>query len=314
MLKVIERYNEVICMEDINPFRVISMAENTPASNPIFESQDGGIWAAAVDDMLDSHRRDPGAYHKFPFTLNFQHLGADAKQTAPVDLMTYVQNNILNALNIPQEFYNMTLQSQAVGPALKLFENSWNSIPMNYNILLQKLGDVICKIRGLTPAKISLVPITFADDMERKSVIAQLVSSNSIARSELLNLFDFDYKDQLRKKLEEDRLAAEIQEEEQKKQQIKQVAKTSLFGAQQGGGVPGSPGENVSTGGNPHDVLTQATEIAQQLQQADSGTRRSELQKIKGQSETLWSAVKAKLEELDRGVQSSALKQSKGQQ
>lgn len=320
MLKVLERYNEVICFEDINPFRVISMADNTPASNPIFESQDGGAWAAAVDNMLDAHTRDPASYHKFPFSLNFQHLGGDAKNLTPVELINFAQSNILNALNIPQEFYNMTLQTQAVGPALRLFENSWSSIPDNYNILLQKIGDVVCKIRGLTPAKFTLLPITFADDMERKSVIGQLVSSNSIARSEFLKLYGFEYKDQIRKKLEEEQASAEIQEEEQKKQQLKQLTSTSIFGQPGQPGGPGmppaTPGENVGNGqgSNPQDILRQAQEIAQQLQAMDGPGRRTELQKIKAQSETLWSSVKSQLQQMDQGVKSDALKQSKQQQ
>lgn len=309
MLKVIERFNEVICYEDINPFRVIAMDPGTNPSNPIFGNTNAGGWGAAVDDMIRDHRRDPGAYHKFPFALAYQQLGGDGKNLAPVELMQMAQNNILNALNIPQELYSMTLTTQAVGPALRLFENSWSSVVDNYNRLIQHWGDVIGKIRGLAPAKFSLMKSTFADDMERKSVIAQLASSNAIARSEILKLYNIDYKEQIRKKMEEDLMAQELQEEEAAKQQIKAISKSSIFGQQQGGqmgmamlgGAAASPGDSVGSGhgSTPQDILQQASEIAQQLFPMDGSQRRAELQKIKGQNETMWSAVKGQLQQMD---------------
>lgn len=324
MLKVLERFNEVICYEDINPFRVIAMTANANPGNPILNNQNGGAWSAAVDHMINQHRKDPGSYYKFPFPMEFQQLGGQGKNLAPVELIAAAQNNILNALNIPQELYAMTLQSQAVGPALRLFENSWSCVVDAYNKLLQQIGDVIGKIKGLAPAKITLLPITFADDMERKSVIGQLVSSNSIARSEFLKLYDYDFKDQLRKKMQEDQDMKEIQEEEQERQEIRKANSASIFNQQgaQGGGGGGAPGAaggmgqadySASQGSSPQEILAQAQEIAQQLQPNDGPTRRQELQKIKAQNETLWSAVKSQLEQMDSGAKSEGLKASKQQ-
>ena len=331
MLKVLERFNEAICFEDINPFRVIAMDAGTAPSNPILGNQNSGLWVAAVDNMINEHRRDPGSYHKFPFPINYQQLGGDGKNLAPVDLMLQAQNNILNALNIPQELYTMTLQVQAVGPALRLFENSWSCVVDNYNSLLQHWADVIGKTRGLPPAKVTLLSSTFADDLERKSVIGQLVSSNSIARSEFLKLYNLDYKDQLRKKMQEDIDAQELQEEEAERQELKRSAQASVFNQQQGGqqgaaqmggqsggaagGGMGGPGENVGSGAgmSPQDILQQAQEIAQQLQPMDGAGRRKELQKIKGQNETLWASVKGQLQQMDSGAKSQGLQQSKQQ-
>lgn len=328
MLKVLERFNEAICFEDINPFRVIAMDPGTNPSNPILGNMNASSWTAAVDDMINDHRRDPGSYHKFPFPLSFQQLGGDGKNLAPVELMTLAQNNILNALNVPQELYTMNLQTQAAGPALRLFENSWSTVVDNYNRLLQHWGDVIAKIRGLAPAKFSLMPTTLADDMEKKTMIAQLVSSNSISRSELLKIYNMDFKDQLRKKMQEDLDAQELQEEEMQKQQIKASQKASVFNQQQGGqmgaaqmggqsgAMPASPSQGVGSGqgAKPQDILQQAQEIAQQLFPMDGGQRRQELQSIKSQNETLWSAVKGQLQQMDSKGKSDGLKQAKGGQ
>jgi hypothetical protein len=308
MLQTLKKYNEVICYEDIAPFRVISMStENNSAANPILH-QNGAVWSATVDEMISQHRQDPGAYHKFPFPINYQQLGGEGKNLAPVEMMENYKNNILNALNIPVELFQMTLKSEAAGPALRLFENSWNVIPTNYNHLLDHLGDVIGKILSLPKAKISLIPITFSDDIERKSVIGQLVSANAIARSELLNLYNFDYEDQLRKKNDEDRVAKEIQTEEQKRQQIQQSSEASIFNQQQ------QQGSAAGGGVTPQDALQKAQQIAQQLFPLDGAQRREKLQEIKGQDQELYANVKAQLDQMTSQARSQGLSSSKQQQ
>jgi hypothetical protein len=37
-----------------------------------------------VSEMIEDHRKDPGAYHTFPFPINYQQLGGEGKNLAPV--------------------------------------------------------------------------------------------------------------------------------------------------------------------------------------------------------------------------------------
>jgi hypothetical protein len=306
MLQTLKKYNEVICYEDIAPFRVISMSpESNSAANPILH-QNGGIWAASVDEMIDEHRKDPGAYHKFPFPINYQQLGGEGKNLAPVELMENYKNNILNALDIPVELFQMSLKAEAAGPALRLFENSWNVIPNNYNVLLNHLADVIGKILSLPKAKVGLIPISFSDDIERKSVIGQLVSANAIARSELLNLYNFDYEDQLRKKTEEDRIAKDLQIEEQEKDEFAQLNNVNIYDVMSANQPQGAAGPAT-----PQDALQQAQDIAQQLFPLDGAQRRSKLQEIKATDQALYATVKSQLEQMTSQARSQGLEQSK---
>ena len=317
MLQTLKRYNEVICFEDIAPFRVISMGDSSnPAANPLL-NQNGAVWTNAVDNMIEEHRRDPGSYHKFAFPLNYQQLGGEGTKLAPVDMMEHAKNSILNALDVPVEMFQMTFQQQAAGPMLRMFENAWSVVPSNYNILLEHMGNVIGNILGLPKAKISLIPITFSDDMDRKSVISQLVSANAIARSELLKLYNFDYEDQVRKKMQEDRVTQEIQQEEQEKDQIAQATQQSLMQMLQGGqqGQPGQPGQQAGGGGGgtPQDALEKAQQIAQQLFPMDGAQRRSQLQQIKGQDQDLYAQVKSQLEQMTSQSKSQGLQGAKQQ-
>ena len=318
MLQTLKRYNEVICFEDIAPFRVISMGEgNNPAANP-FLNQSGSVWSGAVDSMIEEHRRDPGSYHKFPFPINYQQLGGEGTKLAPVEMMEHAKNGILNALDVPVEMFQMTFQQQAAGPMLRMFENAWSIIPSNYNILLNHMGEVLSNIMGLPKAKISLIPITFSDDIERKGVIGQLVSANAIARSELLKLYNFDYEDQVRKKLQEDRIAQDVQTEEQEKQQLAQATQANVMQMFQGGQQqPGAPGGMPAGGGGgpvtPQDALVQAQQLAQQLFPMDGAQRRAQLQQIKAQDQDLYAQVKAQLDQLGSQAKSQGLQGAKQQ-
>lgn len=302
MLKVLERYNQALMFEDIVPFRVFAMADaaSNPQQNNIL-AQNGAQWQAAIQRMIQERRLDPGSYHMFPFTLNYQQLGADGKQLAPTELTQSVITNLLNALNIPQELYTMTLATQAMGPALRLFENSWSFMIDVYNQMLNQWADVISKINGLPKAKVNLMPVTLSDDIERKSIIGQLVSANAIARSELLNMYGFDYREQVRKKMEEDRTLKELQQEEATKEQLRQMAQSGPQGTQGGGGS------------TPQDVLENAQQIAQQLFPLDPHERRAKLQEIKASDQTLYSAVKQALEEMTNEARSGGVDQAKQQ-
>jgi hypothetical protein len=265
--------------------------------------------------MIEEHRRDPGSYHKFPFSINYQQLGGEGTKLAPTEMMEYAKNGILNALDVPVEMFQMTFQQTAAGPMLRMFENAWSVIPSNYNMLLNHMGEVLGNIMGLPKAKISLIPITFSDDMERKSVIGQLVSANAIARSELLKLYNFDYEDQIRKKLEEDRIAQDVQTEEQEKQQLAQATQANLMQMLQGqqqqqpGGAPAGGGGNMT----PQDALAQAQQLAQQLFPMDGAQRRSQLQQIKAQDQDLYAQVKAQLDQLGSQAKSQGLQGAKQQ-
>jgi len=312
MLQVLRRFNEVICFEDINPFRVFSMAngENSQA-NPIL-NQSSKVWSGAIDDMITEHRLDPGAYHRFPFALNYQQLGGEGNKLAPVEMINAAVQNILNALNIPQELYTMNFQHRnSVGPALRLFENSWSCLVDNYNRLLNHWGEVIGKIKNLADAKIGLIQVSISDDMERKSIVSQLVSANAIAKSEMLSLYGFDFKEQIRKKMQEDKDQQDIQKEEQEKEQIAASSQASVFGQQQQG--QGGQQSYSTQGSTPGDILAQAQEIAQRLEPMDGAQRRQELQTIKAQSGDLYAQVKIQLEQITAQRRKQGVQQGKQQ-
>lgn len=290
MAKVIERQSEAIALEDIVPFRIFSFAAgpNDRDASPVI-NQSGAAWRSAVEEMIEDHRRDPAGYHIFPFPVNEQRMGGDGQRYLPVEVQNRYHQNILNALNIPMELYQMNLQAQAIGPALRLFENSYSHLVSAYNDFLQKWADVISKIEGLESAKVRLSPISMADNIERKQIIMNLASANAVAKSTLLETINLKYEEELRKRIEEEVAEQEIVQEEQRKQEVKNMTSVSIFGAN---------GQQQVT---PQDQLAQAQEKAQELVELSAqspGNARKELQAIKAQDQQFYALVKQQMEEI----------------
>ena len=273
-------------MEDIHPLRIIRPAVAGQEDNP-FAQHTGLFFQQTIQQLIENHRKDPEGYiiSPFPIALERYASGIDPQQKINELIIS-----ILNALNVPNEFFTMNLQTQVLGPALRLFENSWSILVAAYNKILQKIADVIRYLLRLPPCTVELTPVTLSDDLERKSVIAQLASANAIARGELLRLYGFDFEDQLKKQIEEQR----VQEELLKKEEQRRILEEQ--------NIPVSPGELTQATVGPQDILNQATQIAMQLLPLDAVGRRQQLQQIKATDETLYAAVKQKLEELDRSA------------
>jgi hypothetical protein len=309
----VKRFNEVIMQRDINPFCLFSMvSDNSPTASPVF-NQNGGVWKAAIQEMIEDHRRDPGSFQFFPFPVNYQQLGGEANKLAPTDLMNGYKANILGALNIPQELFNMNLALQVIGPALRLFENSWSIVPDSLNQVLQHLADTFSKMYGMEAVKVKMLATTISDDMERKALINNLVQGNAIAKSTLLETVNLSYEDQIRKKMQEDKMVQDLQTEEAEKAKLEQAGEASVFNQQQQTGPDGQPNQYDTSGQTPGDVLGQAQQIAQQLFPLDGAQRRSELQKIKSTNQTLYAAVKEDIDQMTQQGKSQGLQASKQQ-
>jgi len=311
--QTVKRFNEVIMYEHIVPFNLFSMAsDNSPASSPVF-NQNGGVWKSAIEEMVLAHKRDPGSYQTFPFPVNFQQLGGQGKELAPVELMQQYKSDILGNYNIPQELYNMNFATaNAPAPMLRLFENAWSIIPDSLNEVLQHIADIVSKIYGYEKIKVSMLASTISDDIEKKSIINSLVQANVLAKSTLTEIYGINYMDQVRKKIKEDDETSRIQREEQEKSEIEQSTEANVLNQPSAQTAPGQPAASYNTAGsNPNDVLQQAQEIAQKLLPLEAGQIRTELQTIKSTNPTLYAAVKTALGELRASGKSQGNQQIK---
>ena len=188
----------------------------------------------------------------------------------------------------------------------------------------------VSKLKNWENLKGRLQPVTMADDVEKKHIQLQLAAGQQISRQTALAPFGINFRDEIKRVLEEEQYTQEqmarFQEEMSQKQQLQQTFAQGAQGMQPGmqpgmpgqpqpgmpgqpqpGMQPGMPGQPMPAGGapppggggvTPDDMMLQAEQMAQQLLGMPYEMRKSELLKIKKSNETLHALIISKMESI----------------
>jgi hypothetical protein len=259
-VQVLHRYNEAIALDYVIPFRVITPVAQKGAAGDVNDpvlSINMGSFASRVATMIANRRRDPARWNVLPFPIEYQALGGDATQLAPKDLIEQGLNTLLAAIGVPINLYNGDITMQTAGPGMRLFEANWAHLVHNLNRFLGKLVDKIAQVMSWEPVRCRLQRVTHADDLNKQMAYLQLMMGGQISKTTGLGSIDLDFLEEQRRKLEEDRLAAEGQAKEQKKMeqqaQMDEMAQPPDPSQQQASQAPGvQPGVGgAPAGGDP---------------------------------------------------------------
>lgn len=252
-IQVLKRYNEAFALDYIMPFRVITpVAGGTSReADPLLQINMAGF-QSKVFNMWREHRRDPTAMFALPFPVQMDMLGAEGRELAPTDLIDKATDEFLNALGVPAQMYRGDLQWQAMPAALRLFERTWVSLVEEMNGFINWTFKRVSDLQNWENLKGRLQPVTYADDLEKKQMQLQLAAGNQISKQTAFAPFGINYRDEIRRQLEEQKYMMEqqqrFQEEEQQKDQLQS---TIQQGAQQPQpGAPPVPGQ-PQPGGQP---------------------------------------------------------------
>jgi len=337
-IQVLKRYNEAIALDYIIPFRVITpKAGGTTEGDPLLHLN-LSKFQGNVRNMLQIHRKDPTTFHFLPFPIELESLGADGQSLAPTDLLDKATDEFLNAQGVPAELYRGTLQWQAMPVALRLFERTWVHLVYGYNGFLNWILQKVAEARSWEQITARLQPVTMADDLEKKQIQLQLASGQQISRQTALAPFGINFREEVRKMIQEEDFSqeemAKAQERAQQKTQLQGTMQAGAMGQQidpqtgqpvqvdpntgqpmpPGGVPPGQPGMPPpqpmpsATMGNqqnmtPQDLQQQAESMAYQLLAMPHELRRSELSKIKKANDTLHALVIGKINEIRQNAQ-----------
>lgn len=255
-VQVLHRYNEAIALDYVIPFRVITPQAQKGASgdvnDPVLSINLGGF-ASRVNAMLNARRRDPARWNILPFPIEYQALGGDATQLAPMDLLKYGMDTLLASAGVPVDLFMGSLTTQAAAPALRLFEANWAALVHHMNRFLGKLVDKIAQVMSWEPVRCRLQRVTHADDLNKQMAYLQLMMGGQISKTTGLASLDLDFLEEQRRKLEEERLAAEGTAKEQKKMEQQATMDEMAQPQQPAAGNPsmGGPGMQPGIGGAP---------------------------------------------------------------
>lgn len=214
-LQVLHRYNESIALDYVVPFRLITPVPGNPGTgaDAVMNQDLSGSFSRRVLHMLAHRRRDPASWHVLPFPVNYQVLGGEARQLAPHELIAQATENLLNGIGMPVELYRGTLQLQAAPASLRLFEASMSSLPRNFNRLLRFLVQRISHFMSWESVSVKVSRVTHADDLQRQQTKLQLMMGGQVSPSTGLRSVGLDYREEIRRTLDDQRFAAEQQAE-----------------------------------------------------------------------------------------------------
>ena len=336
-IQVLKRFNEAIALDYIMPMRVITPVPGTSKEADPLLHMNLSQFQARVLSMLRHHRKDPASVHMLPFPVQMDMLGADGSKLAPIELIDKATDEFLNAQGVVAELYRGTLQWQAMPVALRLFERTWIHMVNAFNRLLNWIFDKVSRLNNWENLRGRLQPVTLADDLEKKQIQLQLAAGQQISRQTAWAPFNINFRDEIKRMLQEEEYSqeemAKFQEQQQQKQQLQGTMMQGAIGQpQQQPGQPGQPqqapagqpaagqpqpgqsqpgmpgaGGEANYAPDPHmtpeDLLAKAENISYQLLGTPYETRRSELLKIKRANSTLHALVISKMKELRQSAQ-----------
>lgn len=331
-LQVLQRYNEAIAMDYVVPFRVITPESRQGPGGEINDplmSMGMGTFRAQVEAMLNMRRRDPARWNVLPTPLQYQALGGDAKELAPRDLIELGESTLLSAIGVPVDFYRGSLTMQTAPAALRLFQAFWAPLVHGLNRFLAHTTDKVGQIMGWEPVVCRLKRVTHADDLNRQMAKLQLMMGGQTSRTSGLASVDMDFEEEERRKIEEEKIVAELQEDAQEDleqaavmsemSQPQDPAAAGADGAPPGAGAPpaagapptGSAVQQFMAGQpllpnqptTPVEMDSMAETIAAEALSLPDSQRQSFLIKLKKEDNIIHSLVSAKIEEIRNNAQ-----------
>lgn len=237
-VQVLHRYNEALAIDYIVPFRLLTPATSTSnVADPLLH-QNLGMTKGQVMEMVAEHRRDPATWHFLPFPLQYEALGAEGMQMATHELVDSGNDELLNGMGVPADFYKGTLQLQAAPTALRLFQQTWPQIPAAYTGWLTWALRQIATIKNWDPAAAHMQPVTLADDLEKKQILLQLSAAREVSKTTAFGPFGIDFREEQKRIYDEMRQQAELERDFQQDEAERAQMEEQLAAIEQAGAMP----------------------------------------------------------------------------
>ena len=282
-----------------------------------------------------------------PVPVQYQLLGGEAKQLAPVELMEWHETQILSDMGIPQEFRQTNFQVVAPSMGLRMFERQWIHLAKSINKFVRWGADQVANAHKIEQMTCALDMTSFVEDDMNKQVLLQWMSAGLISKSKVLKRFGVDFDEDLKERIREQEQENELLLAQQNNQQNAEMVSSVLppagsigLGQAQGNiqamqaaaeGQPMGPegpvapmapagppmgggalpfNEGASQSASIEDLFAQSQQIAEQLYTAPHAVRVQELDKLKKTNPVLHAAVKQALADRKQQVASEAVMQS----
>ena len=354
-LQHLDKFNEAVTMDYIAPTRLLSpQPQNLKAGvdDPNRMPMSGAVFRSFMQESLKKVKENPTTWIISPVPVQYQMLGGEAKQLAPVDLMEWYTTQILADMGIPQEFRQTTFQVVAPSMGMRMFERQWIHFAKGLNRFVHWAADCIQTAEHFEKMDASIDVTSFVEDDMNKQVLLGLMQGGLISKTNILRRLGIEYDDDVKQRIQEQKTeqdaAMEMQQDQQDQEMVQSVippagsvgigqAQMNIQRMQEmaAGGAPaeGAPAQPVapaapmgpeggalpfnqgaSQSASIEQLFQQAQEMAQQLYNAPPNIRRQQLTQLKTTNPELHAMVKQLMTDMKQQVASDAVSQSQAPQ
>ena len=310
-------------VDHLIPFRVLAPPQSSNPDNDPMLQMDMGAFSGHVMELIERHRQNPTAWNFLPVPLEYQVLGGEANQLAPMDIMEFFEQRLLYSMGIPPEFYKGGAVASA-GPILtfKMFEKTWQHFANNLNKWITWLVSRQGEILNWERVSAKLKPVHLYEDPEIMQIKLSLAASNEISRDTAYRPLGIDLDTEREKIFQEEETYNRDIEEREKETQEEQTNKAMLtqpsaaeqimgseeqaaMAAEQGApgamppAMPAPIGSVEGDTSSLEGLIQEAEGMAQQILVMPDAQRRSSLIELKKNNETLHAQVKSILASYD---------------
>ncbi len=184
-LNVLRKAQEAIAFEHLVPLRVLFPSDNQSQAAPHLHTG-LGQWKNRVEQEIKKWKFDPNYIPIMPVPLGFQQIGGDGKMLLLTQEIRQVQESIVNAMTVPQEFVFGGLSWSGSSISLRMLENHFLVYREDLIGFLDFISHKISSFLDVNPVKIRMQEFKMADDIQRKQLFLQLNQMQKISDDTLL--------------------------------------------------------------------------------------------------------------------------------
>jgi hypothetical protein len=222
-LQVLRKAREQVAMQHIVPLWVLfpqPMGELNP-----YEHLNLAEWRERLETEIKKWRQDPNYIPILPIPMGFQFIGGTFKS---LDTTPEVQNlllNILAGMNMPQEFVYGGLQYSGTSFSIRMLANLFSTyrgqlLDFVNNFFIAKISEQF----SIKAVKAHFTDLKLADDVQKKTLLLQLLQANKISTHTVLAELGLDVNMEMKKLKEEIKEQGELLGEQMVSQQKAQAA------------------------------------------------------------------------------------------
>jgi hypothetical protein len=286
---VLRKANESIALEHIVPFRILHPAPISGNADPA-TTMNLMRWRQEMAANVQRWRRDPNHVMFAPAALGVTMMGGQGRSLLTLGEVKEAEDNIIAAMGIPREFLYGGLSFSGSAITLRMLENQLETYASGLNSQLEWIIEQVAKILGWKPVEASFVPFRLIDDAQQKQLLLNINSMKPlVSDGTILDMLNIDINKERAKRQQE--TLDETRDQLETQQKVQEMQNSIMQQATQAA-LQGNNGMNY----NPVQVLAQADQLVQQLQQMDPGSQKSFFDQLSQEDPVMYAVVKDRWE------------------